>query len=594
MHLGELEEMNVLRQTAAKLDAAAHGQQGAVISQAASLLGVSKQTLYTKLRGVGWSSGRRLRADRGDSVVPEEEVRALAALLGTRRANGKRIMVVNDAIDIALANGLLTERVSAATALRLMRLYNCHPAQLDKATPHQPMRSLYPNQLWQLDPSLCVLYYLPKAGSGLQVMDERSFNARKPVALARTLKERVLRYAVTDHYTGAIHVRYVMAPGETQEGLFEVLVEAMTQRDGFVVHGVPEQLVWDAGSANMSHGIQNMLRTLTVRQWPHVPGNPRAKGQVENANNIIERRFEARLAFMRVEDLEQLNAAADAWSRDFNSTQQHSRHGHTRWGLWSSRAGGHIRLCPSRAICETLLTSRPEPRKVNGELTISFKPRGFERADYDVAHIPNVHNGDELQVIVSPYAAPNIYVVVRDEENVERFIECKPRARDDAGFYADAPVFGDRFARPADTIIDESRKDISIRLWDSADRDAADRARKAGHVAMDGAINPMADIEQRAADLPQHINRRGSELHLPNKAYVEELPKTIVDLASDLRHARGDGFTPAEYERVNALYPEAIPADVYPDLLAQLARGELPALPDEAPIAAPPRLYAVR
>ena len=594
MHPGELAEVEFLTATADRLRMAGHGARGALAAEAARRLGVSVQTLYTRLRKVGFSSGKRLRSDKGDARITEQEIRDVAAMLGNRRAQGKRIAVVGDAIDIARANGKLSAPISTTTALRLMRLHHCHPAQIDKATPHQPLRTLYPNQLWQLDPSLCVLYYLPQRGSGLQVMDERSFNARKPVALARTLKERVLRYVVTDHYSGAIHLRYVMAPGETQEGLFEVLVEAMTQRDGFVVHGVPEQIVWDAGSANMAHGVQNLLRSLGVRQWPHMPGNPRAKGQVECANNIIERRFEARLAFMRVDDLGQLNAAADAWSRDFNSTQVHRRHSHTRWALWSSRAGGHIRLCPPRAVCETLLTSRPEPRKVNGELTISFKPRGFERADYCVAHIPNVHNGDELQVIVSPYAAPNIYVVVRDKENAERFIECAPRVRDDVGFYADAPVPGEQYARPADTVVDASRKDISQRLWGSVERDAADKARKQGRVAMDGAINPMADIEQRASDLPQHIRRPGSELHLPNKAYVEELPKSIVDLAGDLRYARGTGFTAIEHERVNTLYPDAIPADIYPALLAQLVRGELPALPGESPIAAPPRLYAVR
>jgi transposase InsO family protein len=593
MHSGELAEIDLLRSTAARLRSAPHGGQGAIIKEAAVMLGVSAQTLYTKLRGVGWTSGRQRRSDRGDTRVSEAEIRVVAALLGHRRANGKRIMVVSDAIEIALANGQLSERISPATALRLMQVYHCHPSQLDRASPHTPMRTLYPNQLWQLDPSLCVLYYLPKS-SGLSVMDERTYNARKPEALARTLKERVLRYVITDHYTGAIHLRYVMAPGETQQGLLDVLIEAMTQREGFVVHGVPEQLVWDCGSANQAHGVQNFLRALGVRQWPHMPGNPRAKGQVECANNIIERRFEARLAFMQVHDLEQLNAAADAWSRDFNSTQLHSRHGHSRWGLWSGRIRTeHLRLCPTRETCFSLVTSRPEPRKVTGELTISFKPRGHERADYNVAHVPNVHAGDELQVIVSAYAAPNVFVITHDAEGVERFVECTPSARDDVGFYVGAPVFGERFARQADTVVDDSRKEIAEQLWGSRERDAADQARKAGRVAMNGTLDPMADIKQRAADLPHHMQRRGTEIHLANAAHVELKPLDLVATLQELRARLGRSPLPAEREAVQAWFPDGVPPEEFDSLLARLQ--QLSTAGNSPPVfAEPPRLVAVK
>ena len=64
--------------------------------------------------------------------------------------------------------------------------------------------------------------------------------------------------------------KHVQAAGETQTGLLDVLVEAMSQREGVVMHGVPWQLVWDAGSANMAHSVQNLLRALGVRQWPHL------------------------------------------------------------------------------------------------------------------------------------------------------------------------------------------------------------------------------------------------------------------------------------------------------------------------------------
>jgi len=589
MDLGELAQMEYLTSLAARLRSAGHGERGRLIEEGRAMLGVSAPTLYNRLRRVGFHSGRKLRADAGDTRVTEEEVRAVAALLGARRANGKRIMVIADAVEIALANGLLQERVSADTIQRLMRRFNCHPAQLDAPTPHQDLRSLHPNHVWQFDPSLCVLYYLPKA-RGLSVMDERTFNAKKPVALSRTLKERVLRYVITDHYTGAIHLRYILAAGETQTGLFDSLVEAMTHREDFVVHGVPWQLVWDAGSANMAHGVQNMLRALGVRQWPHIPGNARAKGQVEGAQNIVERRFEARLAFMSITDIDQLNAAADRWSRDFNSTQIHRRHGYARWALWQTIRSDQLRICPPRELLAQLMHSKPEPRTVAGNLTISYKPRGCERGTYSVAHIDDVRVGDQLQLIVNPYKAPNVYVVLRDSENTERFIECTPLERDDAGFLADAPVIGERYARPIDTPLEASRKAISETLWGSADDNAADKARASGKPAMAGTVDPMADIAARAGSLPAHIKRRGTELHIPNRVHVEDKPLDLVGTLFELRARLGRQLRPHESEAIRAWFPDGVPAEEFDGLVARI--DQLPE-PGAAPTTTAPRLVAV-
>lgn len=593
MDLGELSQLQYLQALAARLETAGHGQRGALLASAAADLGVSRQTLYSRLRGVGWRSGRALRADAGDSRVSEAEVRELAALLGHRRSNGKRLMIVGDAIEIALANGLLSERISPSTALRLMRRYNCHPEQIDRPTPHQDLRSLHPNHVWQVDPSICVLFYMPGRKS-LAVMDERQFNARKPVALSRVLKERVIRYPVTDHYTGSIFLRYVLAPGENQMSLFEVLHECMSQAEDRVMHGVPWQLIWDAGSANQSHGIQNLWRGLATRQWTHLPQNPRGKGQVESTNNLVERRFESRLAFMQIHDLDQLNAAADAWCRDFNATQIHTRHGYTRSALWQTIRPEQLRLCPPRDVCAQLMHSKPEPRKVAGNLTISFKPRGHERGDYSVAHIDDVRVGDQLDVIVNPYKAPAIYVITRDEHNTERYVECTPLERDGAGFFVTAPVIGERYARPADTPVEKSRADISQKLWGSTDRDAADKARKENRPAMNGRVDPMADIAARAGELPQHIRRRGTQLHLPNKVHVEERPVSVVDALFDLRDRLGRPLSAEESGAVRHWFPEGVPPEALPTLVARIEQlsqaGQAPAVDHTEP----PRLVAVR
>ena len=72
------------------------------------------------------------------------------------------------------------------------------------------------------------------------------------------------------------------------------------------MHGVPFILYTDKGCANTSGLFKNLLERLDVTFIPHATGNSRAKGQVENGNNIVETQFEGRLRFIKIESLEQL------------------------------------------------------------------------------------------------------------------------------------------------------------------------------------------------------------------------------------------------------------------------------------------------
>ena len=590
MHQGELAEMQLLQSIAAQLTSAPHCGRGKIAANGARLLGVSVQTLYTRLRKVGYSSGRKLRSDRGDTRLDRESVRNVAAILqASRRTTGKALLPVKDAMDVAAANGMLATPVSAATMLRVMRREGCHPAQLAQATPHTSMRSLHPNHVWQLDASVCVIYYLRNGRVG--VMDERKFNARKPRDLARVDNRRVLRYAITDHFTGDVIARYFHTAGEDQLTLFEFLMHAFHTWEGRVMHGVPWMLVWDAGSANQSHGIKNLLTALGVRHWAHIPGNSRAKGQVEGTHNVVERKFEGRLTFTRVESVEQLNAHLDTWLRSFNGAATHRRHGHTRDALWQTVRADQLRLCPPRETCAVLMHSRPEPRVVAGNLTITFKPRGGERGTYSVAHIDGVRVGDRLNVVLNPYRAPAIFVVGQAEDGSTRYTECAPITTDAAGFFSDAPVFGERFAAQADTDVDTARKDANELAYGERDTLDAIAAKTKGAVAFDGAIDPFKDLQEKAAAVPAFMQRRGTELHLANPAHVDMKPLDLVEVLFELRARLGRSLEQREAEAVRAWFPEGVPheeVDALVDRINQLpAAGALPA-------SEPPRLVAVR
>lgn len=586
MHDATHDESNYLRALAQRLHAAPHGGRGEIVDSAARLLGVSRQALYSRLRTVGWSSGRKLRADKGDSDVTRNEVLTVAAIMrSSQRANGKILLPVEDAINIAVSNGELSRTVAPATMLRLMRLHNCHPAQIAAAAPHVRMRSLHPNHVWQLDASICVLYYL--RNGAMNVMDERKFNARKPRDLAQIVNQRVLRYAVTDHTSGAVHARYYLTAGEDQATLFDFLMHAFQRRDEGLMHGVPSMLVWDAGSANMAHGIQNLLTNLAVRHWTHVPGNPRAKGQVEVMHNVIERKFEGRLSFLRVGSIDELNAHLDTWLRDFNGNAIHSRHGATRWAMWQRIRQEELRLCPPVEICRELLFARPQERTVAGNLSIEYTCKGFPRARYSVAHVPGVRVKDKVLVTFNPYRLPNLFVLATDEDGSTRYHECIPYAEDVYGMAVDSPVFGERYQAPADTVADTARKEINERAYGERDTLDADAAKAKGRVAFGGKIDPMKDVQERAAQVPAYMQRRGTELNVPNPVQTELKPLTHVEALFELRSRLGRALSTDEAASVAQQFPDGVPYESL-DHLVEAIRNPAPDAP------ARPRLVAVR
>lgn len=580
MHAADRARDEYLRSLARTLDATPYRGRGALVEAAARYMQCSTQTLHRWLKDAGRVSGRRTRADKGDSALTEAQVRTVAAMIrSTDRQTRKTLMPIHDAVRIAVDDGVLPQYVSPETMSRLMRRFNCHPEQLKRATPHTDMRTLHPNHVWEVDFSVCVLYRLPRAAE-LQVMGERAFYKNKLDKIAH--RELLLRCLAVDHTTSAFKLRYYLSSGETAELVQQFVLWAMGKQDGELMHGVPFGLYWDQGSGNIAHGTCVMLDNLLVNHTAHATGAARATGAVETHQNIIERRFEGRLAGKRVQSVEDLNTLAQEWSRHFQSdpAYAHSRHGHTRWGLWSTIRAEQLRILPPLEVCQALVHSKPEPRKVRGNLTVGFRVKGCEPATFSVAHVPGVCVGDEVLVAVNPYKHPNIVVVQRGEDNRSLFHECTPIERDRFGFRADAPVLLTEYQPVADTPIEHSRKQADIAAWGSSDENEIARARKKGAVAFDGEIDTFADVRKAAESLPEHIARRGTPLDLPNQAHVVLRPLDLIDALQALASRLGRNLQPAEAAHVRALHPEGVPEELLPQLLQQLRDGlETPARP---------------
>ncbi len=578
INLAELVQHELIDALIRALDHAPHGGQTALVERAAREQGVSKQTIYNRLRARGWSSERKLRSDRNDSDCSMEELLQIAAIQQARpRQNGKIICTATDAIDVARANGMLKTTLSNASIVRLLRLHRLDSQTLNQPTPHTATQSRHPNHVWQGDASICVLYYLKNKEGALQVMREEKFNQRKPDQLAKVLDKRVMRYACSDHTSGAVFAKYFMTAGENQRTLFEFLMAAMQKQEGRVMHGVPWIFELDKASANTSHAIKNLFSQLGTRLIAHQPGNPRANGQVEQSHNMIETQFEFRLAYKRIETVEELNADLDLYLADLNSARIHSRHGMTRSACWQMIREDELRICPPVPRCQQLMMSQPEERQVSGDLCIAFN-----NLFYPVDHVPGVRVGDRVQVSVNPYAEPEVFVRV-EREGQALYISSKPRLTNKFGFFVDAPMRGESYAPHADTAADLDRKALMDRAWGTRDRLARDQAMSKGP-AFGGAIDPMADLRAAKADHPSFMTRPGTEITLAPTVPEEAQSLTFHALLRAIVNDLGRSITPEENTYLRSLNQTFTSADVV-SLAEQLRRPQ----PTERP-----RLVAVK
>lgn len=300
----------------------AQGYKTSYLRAQAAELGWSIDKLYRHLKSVRIQPKRKRRSDAGTSALTLAEAKMISAVvLEGARKNGKRIMTIARATEMLRANRLIEAAqvdedgvclpLSVSTVTRALREYGLHPRQLLQPDPVTRMKSLYPNHWWQIDPSMCVLYYLPHQGkdTGLRLAEAEAFYKNKPANLVRVLHDRVWRYTGTDHASGAICVRYYFG-GETSQNLCDFFIfmmqpKADVYKDPF--RGVPYGVMLDPGSANTSYAFKNLCQQLGVRVQINRPHKPRAKGQVEKANDMVETAFESGLRFIDVTHIEELN-----------------------------------------------------------------------------------------------------------------------------------------------------------------------------------------------------------------------------------------------------------------------------------------------
>lgn len=560
---------------------AGYGGKGAIYETACRELGLSYATLQRKLKEVAVTTRRKRRSDAGQSALTREEAELISAtLMESARKNDKRLYSIPDAVTALRANNLIRAEqldmetgevrlLSESTIHRALRMYGLHPDQLLAPAPVTELASRHPNHVWQIDASLCVLYYLrPSADSkdnGLRVMDHAQFYKNKPRNVARIASDRVWSYEITDHTSGWIYVEYVMG-AESGENLCSVLINAMQDRGGAdMMHGVPRILMLDPGSANTAAMTRNLCRSLGIEMEVHKAGSARVTGQVENARNIIERKFETGLKFRPVGSLDELNACAREWRMFFNDSAVHRRHEKTRSAAWMSIRADQLIKAPSIEVCRELAVAAPESRKVSPKLSVSFRGR-----EYDVSTVLGVMVHEKLMITRNPWRDNAAQVVLIGEDGREVFHVVSEIVKDEFGFRESAAMIGEEFKRHADTPAQTALKKIEQIVTGTDSQVAAEAARKAKALPFGGQFDPYKHITD--AELTTYLPRRGTahDLVAPK---VELPPLSLVEAAKQIKpkvEASGGEWTADRFRWLQQRYPDGVPQEQLDTIVAEL------------------------
>ena len=558
-----------LKDLAGRLDAAEHGNSGELLSSAQAFLGWSRSRLYRQLiKQVGWASGRTTRSDKGSTRQCEESLEFLGALKKEAvRKNGKETLHTPTAVSLAQVNGAAIT-VSNSRINRLMKDRRLDTATQKRASAHTTMRAEHPNHVHQVDPSLCLIFYMPNGEQ--KIMRDDEFYKNKLENIAK-IKLKVWRYVLWDAASSAIIVWYAEAAGETQHNLFRFLMFAWGQRTERPFHGVPRLLVWDKGSANGAHAIKNLLAALQVEEHSHAKGNARAKGGVENGNNLVETHFECRLRFQPVNNVDELNTAASAWANAYNADlipgfdARLHRTGlprpMARYDLWLKITQDQLRVLPPLEVCQSLMEGKRIERKVQANLKVSFRhPRAPRTLEYDVAHLDGVCVGDTVEVSPLVYGDWPIVIRVARYDGAPLEYTVTPETQyDEFGQPLSAATWGVEFKSRPDTVAETQGKKLDRLAFPNKDLEEITKARDKNEAPFEGKLDALDHLNK--IDMPAYLARRGSEITVPQRAQVEIKPLSIVAAARELIGMIGRGLTSEENEWLRKEYADGVPEE---------------------------------
>lgn len=562
-------EHDILGRAREELLRTPRGGRAPIVERTAQALNCSVQTAYRKLGRAGFESGRKQRSDARTSVLPDAELSLVAGVLRASLNKKGQRMPVRTALDMLRASGQVSAHVHETTVSRQLYARHLHPEQMALPEPHQVMRSLHPNHVWQVDSTTGAYYYLP--GGRLRWMPEDQFYKNKVANLVKASTDLLTRYAAADHFSHAFKGRYYLG-GETAENLLDFLTWAMWKQPTSPMHGVPMILLMDPGAANKGHLVRNFCERTGIKLMHHAPGAARVTGSVEKVHDIVRMHFEMRFRFRDPADvtLDKLNTDHEAWSAAYCSTATHTRHEQTRYGCWMAINAEQLRVAASLEALREAAVTEPEERRVGNDKRITF---GRPSRTYLLTLVPGAVAGLKVTVQSNPFRAPAIDVLCTDPDTGEQtWHVVEPEETGAGGFPVDAPVWGEQMRRAGFSDVDHNRNALTRQAYKTGDGlptvEEAESARKAHAAAYAGQVDSMADV--KATQVPTYLPRRTTPLELPSRQ-VAVRRLNVVEACKRLKDMLGEAYTPQVFTHVSAQFADPANPGVPEDQLDAIA-----------------------
>lgn len=577
------------------LEAAEFGDSTALVQAFAHSNGCSAQTTWRWLsKHVGYSPNRKKRADAGTTRLPEETLMFIAASKQISvRNTGKSTKPTAVAMNIADANGMAVN-VSSSRINALLRNKRLDTKSQANARNHGRMRSLHPNHVHQVDPSLCLIYYM---GGKQYAMTAEQFNKNKPTSMEK-VKLKVWRYVRYDHASGCVDVRYFEAAGENQASLFEFLMWTWGKQDSRTSYGVPKRLLWDKGSANTSGAIKRLLDALGVEHEAHATHHAWVKGGVEQGNNLVETHFESRLRDEPVNSIEELNNAAANWVRDYNANaikfvdcriRRDSGEAFIRDALWQRISSNELVEMPERKVCAWFLHGRTEERTVRDSRISFAHPQSKGSKTYDLSQWAGDYAQGE-KVKVSPLLMGDCSIRVE----IERFgkeslvLHVTPVTEfDEYGRDMNATVIGEAYASAPHTAAQKAAKDIAAATYgvttvDEADKLKGKNVRPFMHLNDGKGVTAHGHLGKE--ELPIRMIQKAQTLDTPDVLAARGMTAETVKLthtqaAIQLRSLLSRSLERTEYSWLQKHYAQGVNEEQLGDIARHL-KGEMQQLAD--------------
>ena len=179
-----------------------------IISEYSRITGRSISFCYRELKKNGYDSKRAKRKDIGKKNIDDNTVKIVASLVKTGiRENGKKTMPVNVALDVLKRNGL-DIGIKTSRMRELLKNSNIDGEKLKKDTHNNRLRSEYPNQVHEVDPSVALIYFAPDSDN-IKIIEDSEYYKNKDFFFffkdrkgKKIKRKKCLRYVLMDHYRG--------------------------------------------------------------------------------------------------------------------------------------------------------------------------------------------------------------------------------------------------------------------------------------------------------------------------------------------------------------------------------------------------------